>query len=227
MMSDHLATDRTLVREHLFLLAHDEDRKCRLRIHQPALGIGLAGAALIDLLIADRIHLANGRIYLTDLYDRTSILDPINDHVLGTIRRVRSAVPVVELIKKLAPEMYERTCGSLIADGVLDQTARWGRRQLALRTSGTVVRIRSKLRQRADGRGAADLPTDALCALISALNLHECMLFWRSRAELEPRLQSVVEEIPFLAARGSPVAAIPHIAQAVRHAVGDLGTAAL
>jgi hypothetical protein len=41
--------DQTLsVREQLFLLAHDEYREFRPRIHLSALGIGLAGAALID-----------------------------------------------------------------------------------------------------------------------------------------------------------------------------------
>ncbi len=222
---DIAALDRTYVREQLFLLAHDEEHKFRLRIHAPALGIGLAGAALVDLLIAERIHLTGGRIFISNHYDRSSTQDPVNDYVLNLLRS-RPAVPLLELLKGLGPAMYERTRGALIADGVLAETGRW-RRHHTLLTPSAVIRVRAKARRRVDGHGDADIHTDALCALVSALNLHGALLFWQTRAEVEPRLQGITADIPRLAARGSPVIAIPDISAAVQRAVGDISTAAL
>ncbi|WP_170047146.1 GOLPH3/VPS74 family protein [Couchioplanes caeruleus] len=46
------------------MLAHDETRSLKPHLHVPAIGVGLAGAALTDLLIANRVHVVQGSPYL-------------------------------------------------------------------------------------------------------------------------------------------------------------------
>src|SRR5258705_11259401 len=53
------------LRDDLFLLAHDDTGK--LGIPQPHIGAGLAGATLIELLLARRVAVVDGRLDVLDL----------------------------------------------------------------------------------------------------------------------------------------------------------------
>ncbi|HEX8346953.1 MAG TPA: hypothetical protein VF657_19780, partial [Actinoplanes sp.] len=102
----------------------------------------------------------------------------------------------------------------------------WGRTRHHLVRSGTSVYIRAEIRSRVDGRSRPNVYTDSLCALIWALNMHDCLFIALGRADVDELLVTVMQHIPDVAPTGSPLQAIPHIAQSVRLAVGDLATAA-
>lgn len=217
--------DPPSVRERLFLIAHDEDKNFRPRLHLPALGIGLAGAAVIDLLIANRLHITAGTADLTDYFDHSPTGNPVTDHVLRTVRTMTPRPPLSALLTLLGPDLYERTLGQLVAAGVLLRTSRRIRATYRPADIATMVRIRAKVRYRLNGDQDNNVVTDALCALVSALQLHDCLLFFLSTSEIEALIQPVIRRIPELAADGTPITAIPRVAAAVRHAVGDLATA--
>ena len=215
--------------EQLFLLAHDEDHRMRPTVHLPALGVGLAGAALIDLMDAGRVHIPDGPPYgpcVTDLYDRSPATDPVTNHVLQSIRTLDKVPPMPALLRELGADLYDRTLGGLIAQGVIAPQQHWGRTRHHLVRSGTTVYIRAEIRSRVDARSRPNVNTDSLCALIWALNMHDCLFIASRRAEVDELLVTVMQQIPDVAPTGSPLQAIPHIAQSIRLAVGDLATAA-
>lgn len=217
--------DLRLVREQLFLLAHDEDNHLRPRLHVPALGVGLAGAGIIDLMVAHRIHISNGRAYVSDLYDTQGSGDPVTDHVLQRLRSLRAAPLLPALLRELGPDLYPRTLGALTAQGVITQGRRFGRIRYEVARPALANRIRGKVRYRINGNDRPKVDTDALCALISALNLQDCLIFQLSRDQTDDLLFQIATQIPSKVMVGDPVAAIPKVAYAVHQAVGDLATA--
>lgn len=221
--------DQTLsVREQLFLLAHDEYREFRPRIHMSALGIGLAGANLIDLIYLYRVGVAGTRAVIADLYDTTLTGDPVQDHVLTIMRQVRPTPSMRDLLIGLGPEMYDRTLGGLLAAGVVVPTRRWMRSGHQAADLGRLAAIRGSIRYRANGQKARAFATDALCVLVSALDLHSCLVFDLTDREVDVLLQRVIAEIPVLASRTeqtAPLAAVPEVGLAVRDAVAELANA--
>lgn len=215
------------VRSGLWLLAHDEDRRMHPHLGLQALGIGLAGAALIDLLHAGRVRLTEGRVHVLD--DWSSSGDLIADDIQLRIRALSEPPPLVPLLRDLGPGLYESTRTELLEAGVIQcHRQRLRRSQYGLTRPGTTVRMRAKIAHRAtDHLIARDFATDALCALTIALGLHECLvLVYCTAREAGPLLRLVTDHIP--QTQESPAAAVvPGIATAVSHAVGDLATAAL
>jgi len=213
--------DPPSVRERLFLIAHDEDKNFRPRLHLPALGIGLAGAAVIDLLIANRVRITDGRADLTDYFDHSTTGDPVTDHVLRAVRALTPRPPLPALLTLLGPDLYERTLGQLVAAGVLLRAGRRLRAVYRPADIATLVRIRGKVRYRLNGDQDNNVVTDALCAVVSALQLHDCLLFFLSTGEIEALMRPVIQRIPKLAADQASLAAIPDVAVAVQHAAAD------
>jgi hypothetical protein len=215
------------VREHLFLLAHDEDKKLRPLIHPSTLGVGLAGAGIIDLLIDDRIHIDHGRAYVTNLYNRTRTGDPITDDVLTIVHAVQPAPPLPRLLRDLAGGLYERTQAGLVAAGVLIRVERRLRSHYALTQPMATVSIRAAVRSRLDGKTYQSvdyLIVDALCALISALGLQHSLMAFSTAREINEQLQQITARIANLS-HGGPTGAIPLVSAMVREAVGDDATA--
>ncbi|GIF13650.1 GOLPH3/VPS74 family protein [Actinoplanes teichomyceticus] len=221
--------DPTLVREQFFLLAHDETRHMRPRLHLPALAAGLAGATVMDLLIAGRVAVASGAVH-PDRFQRDLTGDPVTDDALALILQVVPAPPLPELIRTVAPGVYERTAAALIHKGVLVQgpPRRWRRgRGYEIADEGIVVRIRAKAGYRIAGRDAPSPGADCLCALVAALGLHRALMRGE-RAEVDPLLQRVVREMAESGRRARhPVGGAPAVAAAVLGVVQDLATSAM
>ncbi|MBT8227067.1 MAG: GPP34 family phosphoprotein [Dactylosporangium sp.] len=119
----------SLAYQRLFLVAHDEYHSFRPRLHLPTLNVGLAGALLIDLVLAGRIHLQAARMGIADLYDRSLVGDLIADQVLAQIRSrplLSTTDPLRDQVLVLSQGLYERVQGAMVAAGFLTSTRRWG-----------------------------------------------------------------------------------------------------
>ncbi|MEV6350854.1 GPP34 family phosphoprotein [Actinoplanes sp. NPDC051851] len=222
--------DPILVREQFYLLAHDESRHMRPRLHVPALSAGLAGATVMDLMIAQRVTVETGTVH-ADRYARDSTGDPVSDDVLALIMDAQLAPSLPDLIRGAMPGLYERTTAALVHKGVIAEkssTSRWRRaKEHDLSDPGIAVRVRAKVGYRIEQRDGPSPDADSLCALVAALGLHGA-LQRGSRAEIEPLLHQVIRDLPSNARRSHhPIGEAPVVAAAVLRVVQDLATAAL
>ncbi|MBN1173609.1 MAG: GPP34 family phosphoprotein [Micromonosporaceae bacterium] len=216
------------VRDRLFLLAHDDFRGFRPYLHQPTLAVGLAGAALVDLMMAERIHLHGQHALISDPYDTRPAPDPIGDHTLATIRPPydpRTGMPQLkDLILALASDMYQRTQGLLVAAGVLTRVRRrLGRVHHQPTDPAIVTRIRGGPRTAVQGTAeTSTIQIDALCALLRVLHLHDT-LYLGTTQETEARLRHITARLRRNA--HGHAAGIPAVIEAVDAGVGDLTVA--
>ncbi len=104
----------TLV-DSLFFLAHDEfTGKPALR--RTGLGIGMAGSALCDLLLADRITVERKRIHPVS---RQGIGNGTADQVFSRILAERDTHTVREWVDHLRGDLTETVAKNLLAAGVV------------------------------------------------------------------------------------------------------------
>lgn len=227
----------TGVRERLWLLAHDDQRDMRPHVDTRALGIGLVAAALSDLLRHNLITVRQGVIYPAPGRDDPLGGDPIAASILTAIRDDGTS-RLADVLRGARADtagttfnpylrVYERTQAALVAIGTLVEHRRTLRpTQFRLADPHIVAWRRSQFNTRlVHHTSGADLPTDSLCALIWALNLHRMLLMPYSAGEAEVILLDITERIPARAGPGTPAAVIPQLARGVRRAVGDLATA--
>ncbi|GAA2891373.1 hypothetical protein Acy02nite_74900 [Actinoplanes cyaneus] len=220
--------DPVLVREQFFVLAHDETRHMKPRLHVPALAAGLAGATVMDLLIAERVTIESGTV-VPDWHQRESTGDPVTDDVLAIIMARTPGPALPALIRSAAPGLYERTTAALVHRGLIVElpARRWRKKEYEIADEGVAVRVRAKVGYRMDGRDQPTPDADCLCGLVSALGLHGALLRG-TRAEVEPLLLKVMAELPERARPSRhPVGRAPAVAAAVLAVVQDLATAAM
>lgn len=200
----------------------------RPRLHVPALAAGLAGATVMDLLIAQRVTIDSG-VVSPDRYQRETTGDPVTDDVLAIIMERTPGPALPNLLRVAAPGLYERTTAALVHRGLLAEgpARRWRKKEYELADEGVAVRVRAKVGYRVDGRDGPSPDADCLCGLVSALGLHGALLRG-TRAELEPLLQQVIRELPERARPSRhPVGQAPAVAAAVLGVVQDMATAAM
>jgi len=233
-----MARQPSSVRERLWLLAHDEHDDMRPRINVRALDIGLAAAALVDLMLWDRIKVGGGLVLLNP-DNRVTVGDPIARNILNAIAQ-GPAPRLAEVLHEARAELlggapspfqglYQHTRAVLVAGGYLSEQRRllWGTRCM-LSDSALIFTIRGQMNHVLvlHPRGASSLANDCLIALVSALDLHSRLPMPYSTSEAEPILKAITAAIPRRAGEGSPVSVVPHLVELVRHAIGDLATAA-
>lgn len=225
------------VREQLWLLGHDDYDDLRPVIDKRALGIGLAAAALVDLLLLDLIEVKHGLIYRTS--DALGLAqDPIGNYILSSLGR-GPAPRLVEVLYEARAEplgnptpfqrLYQRTRGGLVTAGHLrEQPRRIFPNLYHLNDSALISQTRQDFSHRLAmyHRGEADLAIDSLVALVWAMNLHHRLPMAYSPSEAEPILLTITEQISGRAGTGSPLTVMPELAHLVRSTIGDLATAA-
>jgi hypothetical protein len=213
--------DPSTVREQLFLLAHDEDRNLRPWIHVPALEVGLAGAALIDLVIAPghQFVAAHSNRY-NGWTPQVVPADPGTEHV---VQHLTGLLPAV--LRELGPGLYDTTSSALAARGYIRRNRQWGRDRYHLADVSPLVRIRAKVRHHITAtQPQPNVETEALCALISALNMGECLIFGVSRTDIAGLLQQLTTRP---SSPADPRPTIAHVARAVRNAIDHLALSAM
>src|SRR5512142_2492912 len=186
------------IRDRLFLIAHDDHHGFRSWIHPPTLGVGLAGAILIDLVLAGKIHIESGMVFITDPYDKTLVGDPITDQAFAIVRRHRPPRRHRDLITVLADDAYQRALGALIATGQIIHTRSWaGRSRYRPSDHLTITRafggahstVQRILANRENSR-EWNVADDALCVLIRVLRLHSAFGLGGT-SDLDPALEQI------------------------------------
>ncbi|MBN1173823.1 MAG: GPP34 family phosphoprotein [Micromonosporaceae bacterium] len=213
------------VHQRLFLLAHDEYHGFRPRIHPPTLNAGLAGALLIDLVLAERIHIEHGHMIITDLYDHSLVGEPIADQTLTTIRariQASAADPLRDQIRALGQGLYERVQGGLVAASVLTTTRRWGITRHRPVEQRTLIQAQSILSAGLRNTQPANLAVDALAGLVGVLGLHDAV-YLGAPGEVQPLIDQAMVRVRHQAT--GCCQAVPAIITAVDAAAGDLTTA--
>lgn len=199
--------------DELLLLAYD--RSGTLQVRSEAIDYALAGAVLMELLLAGRLAVPERHVAVVD---PAPTGDPLCDHVLSRIRAERPRKPsawLEPLSKGLRDQLLHR----------LGQ-AGWLRRD-EHRVLGLFPRLRfpwatgaepparadarQRLRAAVDATGQVDPRTGALAALVAAVGGERQAVPDRKASEVRRRLRAV-------AASSWP-------AEAVRKAIGELEAA--
>jgi len=158
----------------LFLTAHDEHGAPL--IHLPSLGLGLAGAAVLDLMLDKRLALQNTQAWALVA---EPFGDLVTDTLVRTLGRDGAPYPLAFWLKAGAAGMYDQVAHVLIGEGRLTvgSRRRFGlRRQVLVPTDPvTRARIQTNLLHVFHGRLSGDPAWAALCGLVGALRLERTM----------------------------------------------------
>jgi hypothetical protein len=172
------------LRDDVFLLAHDDAGK--LIASEASIGAGLAGATLIDLLLAGRIAVAQGRL---DVIDGELTGDDEMDATLDAIAANTAPCGPRAWVSWISAGAYERIADALEDAGVVRRTTT---RRLGLvpvaRTlparADDLVRVRGRVRYALHGRELPDPATAALCGLVRVLRLESSLLLSMPTSDL-------------------------------------------
>lgn len=220
------------VRVELFLIAHDDvagfRHKYRPRISTAILGAGLAGALLVDLLLADQVRIAQGQVNFH--HSRRHGNDPIAEDVIRQLAAAYDWLPLRAVVAGLAQGLYERTVIHLIDENILTATApRFGRTQYWPTDPAHAAHVqahpRMRIRAALGGPLEPDPATDALCALIRVLHLEASLHLEFTNDHVSRRIETLGHRLTQTAAHEPRLGAIPDIVAAVDAAAGDLAVA--
>ncbi|GIG62829.1 hypothetical protein Lfu02_72010 [Longispora fulva] len=156
--------------DDLYLLAHSSEGKPY--VHLPSLSVGLATAVLIELMLAGRIGVSEGRVIG---YERRPINLSVADSALGAIFAGANQTPNYWL-RAVASDSYDRISGALTASGLLRkvQTRRLGLvpvTRIQPVDPEMAVRIRARLRYALRGPDEVPVADAALCAIVGIVGL--------------------------------------------------------
>jgi hypothetical protein len=184
-------SDRLPLYQELWLLGHDEHGTPH--IHLPSLNIGLAGAVLAELVMAERITLRGGIICV---YDRTGVGEPLLDATRTAIAGERSQRLLPIWLRWIADGVYERTTGAMIAAGlVVREVSRrhlLGRQERYRPTDSLIAsRVRGAVSYAVRGHDSPDWQCVALCGLLGVLGLQDVLYLAGSSSDLRTRLRDI------------------------------------
>jgi hypothetical protein len=212
------ATPRRLpIYQDLYLIAHDEAGKPL--IHLSSMGLGLAGAALIELALGERVAVTQGRGAPSERA-RIRTGDAVLDGLLLLVTR-NDDHDVRSWIKGAAKDIYSHTRKSLVSSGVLIPVTKrrmgmlpYTRYQLA--DIASVVRASAGVRSAAEGWKQPDSRSAALCGLVAVLRVEEALYIDQPSSQLIARLRAIAGE-------HSPV--VKELVDIVDHLVGEAAVA--
>jgi hypothetical protein len=172
------------LRDDLFLLAHDDAG--RLTVHEATIEAGLAGAALIDLLLTGRVAVLDGRLAVID---QGPTGDSETDATIDAIAANTEPCGPRAWVSWIAQGSYQRIGDGLVAAGRIDRTTV---RRLGLVTAtrclptddADLVRVRSRLRFAIHGKDQPDPATAAMCGLVRVLRMEASLLLSMPTSEL-------------------------------------------
>ena len=172
------------LRTDVFLLAHDDAG--RLVGSEAGIGAGLAGATLIELLLANRVAVADGRL---DVIDSALTGDEESDATLEAIAANTAPCGPRAWVSWISHGAYERTATALERAGAIRRTTtrRFGLLTVSRCIASNpddMVRLRSRLRYALHSPDLPDAETAALCGLVRVLRLESALLLSMPTAEL-------------------------------------------
>jgi hypothetical protein len=181
---------RLKLHQELYLFAHDE--RGVPSIHLPSLSVGLAGASLLDLILAQRLAVAAGRIVVQR---PQATGDPVTDAILAALARSPGPRDLAGWLRALTGSIHERVTGSLVAAGLLARTTRKRLRGNAsgyapVDTTHTSVAC-ARMRWATYGHEQPDAQCGALCGLVAALRLERGLHLDAPTADILTRLRDL------------------------------------
>lgn len=185
----------TSLPEELLLIAYSDEGA--MVASTEAVDCGLAGAVLMELMLADRLTLGKQVVTVTSGYPAG---DPLLDDALARIRAASRPRPPREWVKQLRDGLRERVLERLVARGVLrrerDRVLWIFPRTRYPSATGAEPAVetdaRHRLRAMLDGSGPVDPRTAALGALVRAAGLDQEVFPELSGRERERRLAAAV-----------------------------------
>ncbi|MGI5183819.1 GOLPH3/VPS74 family protein [Dactylosporangium sp. CA-152071] len=186
-MSDGLA-------DHFLLLALDDEGNHL--VGDPALDYGLAGAVLLDLMLAGRIDLAGDQVVVTDA---TPTGDPVADAALDRVVLEKKPRKPDAWIQPLADGLRGRLLDRQVEAGVLrreqDRVLWVFPRTRYASATGTEpaaeTAVRRDLAAALDGDGPVPARTAALLGLVQAVDLARKLFPGRDKKELKARIDAI------------------------------------
>jgi hypothetical protein len=187
-------TTTTSVPEELALLAYDDDGG--LEIGGQSLDYGLAGAVLLELALAGRLEVREGRV---SVIDPAPTGDPVVDGALASIRADDKSRRPKEWVTRLAKNIREPVLDGLVSRGVLrreeDRVLWVFPRTRYPAAHGVEPPAETDARGRLVAAVLADGPveprTAALCALVRAVGLERKVFTDQPRAQVRNRLKEI------------------------------------
>jgi hypothetical protein len=183
--------------DELFLVGHDAySGKCLA--NSAVLGSGLAGAVLIELMLAGRILLTDGRIVVRDSRPYS---ERVTDAALTEILKRRKTFPPRSWVEYLCGDVRNLVGERLEAARMVrrEQTRGLTLRAVvrfpavdAVEAAGPRVRLRYLLNQ----GDPLDMPTALLAALVRATELEHVLLLPATRQQVRALLGQVVDALP-------------------------------
>jgi hypothetical protein len=189
---------RLPLRAELFLLAHNDDTG-EPRVNEQSLAVGLAGAVLLELWLAQRVEIGWAVNSLARQWQRhpghltltndDPVGDPLSDAALATIRHTHHLAHSQSQLKAwlrhfAAADLYQRVRANMVAVGVLRHASR---RRYGLVKTDTYLAVHDAWAVRArahigsvtngyehpqrPGREEPDEQCVALCGLVDVLEL--------------------------------------------------------
>lgn len=178
-----------------FLLLALDDRGANL-VGDPGLDYGLAGAVLLDLMLAGRLDLAGDRVVVADA---TPVGDPVADAALERVAAAREPRKPDAWIQPLSDGLRGRLLERQVEAGVLrveQDRVLWvfPRTRYASATGAEPAvesAVRRELTAAIDGTGAVPARTAALLGLVQAVGLAGRLFPDRDSKALKARLGEI------------------------------------
>jgi hypothetical protein len=182
--------------DELLLLAYSDDGTAA--VSRYALDLGLGGAVLLELALAERFDVRDGRIAVAD---PSPTGDPVLDDALARVGADRKGRKPRDWVKKLSRNLRERLLDDLVAAGVLtrekDRVLGLFPRTRYPSAHGVVAPAESSARQRLaaalDGPDPVPTRTAALAALVQAVGLAGRVFPGRPAREVKDRIAAMSE----------------------------------
>jgi hypothetical protein len=200
--------------DELLLLMYDDAGS--MQASAQSVDYGLAGALLMELMLAERVAVPDKRVVMTD---PTPIGDPLADQALARIAADGRGRKPKDWVGPLSKGLRDQVLDRLVAAGLLrreeDRVLWVFPRTRYPSASGAEPLPESETRRRllaaVDSTGPVDQRTAALCALVRALGIERVAVPGRPRREVRERFEEIV--------------AVSWPAEAVRKAITEMEAA--
>jgi Golgi phosphoprotein 3 (GPP34) len=182
--------------DELLLLVYDDAGS--MQASAQVVDYGLAGALLMELMLAERLAVPDKRLVVTD---PSPVGDPLADQALARIAADRRGRKPKDWVGPLSGGLRERVLDRLVDAGLLrreeDRVLWVFPRTRFPSASGAEPLPEGEARRRllaaVDASGPVDERTAALCALVRAVGIERIAVPDRPRREVRDRFQEIVE----------------------------------
>jgi hypothetical protein len=184
------------IADELLLLAYSDEGSAEIGQHQ--LDLGLGGAVLVELALAERFDVRDGRIVVVDA---SPLGDPVLDDALRRVAGDKKERKVRDWVQKLSGKLRERLLDDLVATGVLsrekDRVLGVFPRTRYPAAHGVVAPAEADARHRLwaalDGADPVPPRTAALAALVQNVGLAGKVFKDRKGKEVKERITAMTE----------------------------------